>query len=98
MKRREYFLYAKKIKIMTIHLLSVPPRHRSAILEIMHQHTCFCYRLNTRTRILHVFTADTEDRMLVHNLQNGSYGDEEGQRGDELLKKVINDDLHFGVE
>ncbi len=41
MKQREYFLYAKNIKITiffsTIRLLSVSPHQRSAILDITHQ-------------------------------------------------------------
>ncbi len=59
MKRREYFLYAKKIKIMTfikspLILVSVAP---FCILPIKHmQRTLFCVRLNARMRILRVYT------------------------------------------
>ncbi len=63
MKRREYFLYANKIKRMTLFqqiisslslLVSVAPFW---ILPFERkQHTLFCIRLNARMRMLHVFT------------------------------------------
>ncbi len=61
MKRREYFLYAKKIKITffsTIRLLSVSPRHRSAIFGYyssntssvrIHLNTRMCYFLSNQS-------------------------------------------------
>ncbi len=74
MKRREYFLYTKKIKITTfittffttITLLSVSPRQCNAILDFERkQRELFCIRLNTRMRILRCLRS-------IHNFQNGA--------------------------
>ncbi len=76
MKRREYFLYTKKIKITTLFNNLSPPHHRSAILE-WQKH--FRVAKVTQNSIRSLRPADI--------LQNGEYV--ERHRGDELLNKVV---------